>query len=469
MRYTDKAMDKIKAFYNRRNRRLARRDCGIKHNYDRASDDYDWITINGAHVPINKNGTIVGGAEGEFKGEKYTGSKAEKNSEKGSFKLNKSAVKSKTLKKAVSNYEKEHDGQLPGQMEMHDLAYTNLGVARMKARRIQNEYARKYGFFTINHAEQAEWLERKIEEAGPLRDSFDRSDPEWQRWEDNIQKARETLQEHLDDPDYEKHKKDWNKLKGVVEIIDSAKDDAKAFLVNKGKDFKSAEEAGAWIEVSGWVEDPGDDKQNPKEYGTYSNVSIRNMARSFACATAGAIDVFQKKFPKLQAVVTEVALRGMSDGDMGGFDPALCAVEYASGYFSIDMIGRGTRTYEKNVRDGHFPAGTTIDSVPYHEFTHAMEEQFKIYDGNKGKGILGNKRPADVVLERVSKRLNLQPAEAKAKVSIYALREYPERQEYDNAEFLAEALSEAYTSPTPRAVAKAAQEEFEKLYHEIYD
>ena len=57
-------MNSIKRFYKRRNDRLKKRGCDVRFDYDKASEDLQWITINGAHVPINKKGTIVGGAEG---------------------------------------------------------------------------------------------------------------------------------------------------------------------------------------------------------------------------------------------------------------------------------------------------------------------------------------------------------------------------------------------------------------------
>ena len=467
-------MNPIKAFYNRRNDRLKARGAQVRYDYDRPSEDYDWITINGVHTPIDDAGNISGGAGGKFNGKKYTGSKMQRSKKRqekvggGSFKLDKSKIKSKILADAVKKFEKEN-GRLPDQMDMHELAYLNFGIARNKARKIQSEYRSKYGLSSTNYAEHAEAMEERIKKAEENRDTFERDDPEWERWNTQVERGREHLQQYLDDPDYPKHKKEWDKVKSTVELIDSAREDAKAFLVNKGKNFKSAEEAGAWMEVSGWVKEPAEDKKYPKGYGATPTVSIRNMNRDFAVATAEAIGTFQKAFPKFSGVVSEIALRGMGFGDMGGYQPDIGSVEFASGYFSIDTIAHGRACYDHNVGEGHFPKNTTIDSVPYHEFTHAMEEEMYKFDFRKGKNILGDKRPADVVLDRVSRKLNLLPAETKKKVSKYAEREYWQRPEYVNTEFLAEALSEAYTSPTPRPVAVAAREEFEKLYHEVYD
>ena len=449
----------------------------MRFDYSRPSSDYDWITINGVHTPIDESGNIAGGANGKFNGKQYTGSKMQRSKKRqekvggasGGFKLDKSKIKSKSLSKAVEKYAKEHNGELPSQLEMHDLAFLNLGASRMKARKIQNEYNRKYGIFTVNQAEAAEKLEKKIEEAYSLRDSFDKDDPEWERWDESINRAKARLQEHLDDPDYEKHKKDWERVKKVVDLIDSSREDAKAFLVNKGREFKTAEEVGAWLEVSGWVRDLDDNKNDPANYGEYRTVSINRMDTKFAGALAETIGTFQKDYPKLKDVVTEIALRGMEVGDMGGFDPGTDGIEFASGFFSMENIGRANRVYEERAKTGHFPKGTTVESVGHHEFTHAMEAVMERYDARDGKNVLKGMRPADVVLERVCSKLNLIPIEAKVKVSGYALRDYPSRPEYANTEFLAEAMSEAYTSPNPRPVAVAVREEFTRLYHEIYD
>ena len=70
-----KSVDRrIKEFKLRRAERLQQRADSARYDYDRPTDDYDWITIKGQHTPID-DGNIVGGVGGKFKGKKYTGSK----------------------------------------------------------------------------------------------------------------------------------------------------------------------------------------------------------------------------------------------------------------------------------------------------------------------------------------------------------------------------------------------------------
>ena len=70
-----KSIDKrIKEYKLRRANRLLERMDSARYDYDRPTDDYDWITIRGQHTPI-EDGNIAGGIGGKFKGQKYTGTK----------------------------------------------------------------------------------------------------------------------------------------------------------------------------------------------------------------------------------------------------------------------------------------------------------------------------------------------------------------------------------------------------------
>ena len=64
----------ITEYKKRRTNRLLQRADSARYDYDRPTDDYDWITIGGQHTPID-DGHIVGGIGGKFKGKQYTGSK----------------------------------------------------------------------------------------------------------------------------------------------------------------------------------------------------------------------------------------------------------------------------------------------------------------------------------------------------------------------------------------------------------
>lgn len=43
----------------------------VKEHNDADDDDVDWITVNGAHIPLNQNGEAIGGAEGALKGKNF--------------------------------------------------------------------------------------------------------------------------------------------------------------------------------------------------------------------------------------------------------------------------------------------------------------------------------------------------------------------------------------------------------------
>ena len=131
--------------YNRRKKRLARR--GIRLDWERPSEDYDWITINGVHTPIDDGGNIAGGAGGKFKGNKYTGSKMQRSKKRqakvssgSSFKLDKKSIKNKRLLKDVNDYAKAHDGQLPDRETMDEFSSLNFGAARLKLKKVQDAY-----------------------------------------------------------------------------------------------------------------------------------------------------------------------------------------------------------------------------------------------------------------------------------------------------------------------------------------
>ena len=64
----------ITEYRKRRAERILNRMDSARYDYDRPTDDYDWITIKGQHTPID-DGHIVGGIGGKFKGKAYTGSK----------------------------------------------------------------------------------------------------------------------------------------------------------------------------------------------------------------------------------------------------------------------------------------------------------------------------------------------------------------------------------------------------------
>ena len=64
----------ITEYRRRRANRILQRADSARYDYDRPTDDYDWITIKGQHTPID-DGHIVGGVGGKFKGKAYTGSK----------------------------------------------------------------------------------------------------------------------------------------------------------------------------------------------------------------------------------------------------------------------------------------------------------------------------------------------------------------------------------------------------------
>ena len=471
----------IEQFYKRRNRRLKRRGSDVRFDYARPSEDYDWITINGVHTPIDDNGNISGGAGGKFNGKKYTGSKMQRSKKRtervgtGTKKVGVADIKGKGLAKKVQAYMDSHGGEMPDKNTMHSYSYSEYKKARNALEKAREEYSDKYlgvenlveRIERINN--NSEWnrislerWEKTLKEAQTEDDTAEATE-EVEYYKDRIAKNDEKVEELKRDPNYTRHEKDYKRVAECARDVKRAMEDNAQFMFNKGSSFKSPEEVGAYLDASGWFEPiTEDDIINRRMTRAY----IGDMNINFAVSVADAVDSFGKDFPKMKEVCRSIGTGNPGNGIVGYYSDGSHDIEFSDTYVSKERYAEEKRDYQASVRSGHFPKGTDIGSSAHHEFTHAMENRMQRDDK---KNVLDGKSPSTVVLERVQDKLNDHSIFFKEKVSRYAAKEYPAFPEWKDAEFLAEAMSEAYTSKAPRDIARAVREEFTKLYHEIYD
>ena len=234
-------------------------------------------------------------------------------------------------------------------------------------------------------------------------------------------------------------------------------------MYNKGNGFRSTAEVGAYVESTGWVSEvTAEDILNRKK----TNVHIDSMSLEFAVPFANAIDTFSNSFPKMSDVCSAVFTDYLERGAIGCYSDDSHVVSFGANYVAKGEYAKGSAEYRRFASTGQFPKGTELGSTAYHEITHAMENRMKRDDK---KNALDGREPSTIILERVQDKLNDHDIFFKRKVSLYAEREYWGQPEWKDAEFLAEAMAEAYTSKTPRPIAVAVREEWEKLYHEVYD
>jgi len=239
-------------------------------------------------------------------------------------------------------------------------------------------------------------------------------------------------------------------------------------MYNKGDKFTDASEVAAYIDASGWTEPVS--KNDVLYWRKSSNVSIEDMDIRFAVPLANAVETFKGEFPKLTNVASKIRTNFLGPSVLGSYDTDSHEVEFSNQHVSKYHYEEGLNKFKDSIASKFHPPGTDIGYTAYHELVHAMEERMYLDDHDyHGKNVLGSKRPSDVILERVQNKLNDHSLFFKEKVSGYAARTYAGYPERENMEFLAEAMSEAYTSKTPREIAVAVREEFTKLYHEIYD
>lgn len=73
------------------------------------ADDVDWITVNGAHIPLDDDGIAKAG--GDLKGKKFSKAKSEKKTKKGSIPKQPAECKNKISKSQQARYAKAPEGQ----------------------------------------------------------------------------------------------------------------------------------------------------------------------------------------------------------------------------------------------------------------------------------------------------------------------------------------------------------------------
>lgn len=242
------------------------------------------------------------------------------------------------------------------------------------------------------------------------------------------------------------------------------------------KDIKTVEDANDYLRAKGYF--------GEGSFDVDEKVNLEGMETDLAVSTAQHIDGMFRDYPFLKGHAEGVLCLGKKDGFHKYEDRIVYA--YASGrkvVFSKDYYGDGSQiksSFADDVEGRYSPKGVDHNSIVDHEFTHVME-----YALNEK---LGKKRASDIVMRRVAQRFfNLASPEdvrpeheydVRSKVSRYSVENYGTKKDENgnlkyknygmNTEFLAEAISEARCSKTPREVAVMAMEEFNKLAKEVF-
>ena len=180
-----------------------------------------------------------------------------------------------------------------------------------------------------------------------------------------------------------------------------------------------------------------------------------------------SMDGMFEKYPMLKGCASELDSTMLRPGVYAQVDPRSNVLTLSTSYFGERGEEALKYAWAKDEKASFHPRGLGYESIMTHELTHSLEN--KINAGNSG-----GKRAADIVMERVSKRLYGDDGidhsgDIRKSVSGYAADNKGTRgnTEYGaNTEFLAEAMSEAMSSRSPRKVAKMVQEELEGLMKE---
>ena len=465
-------MDHVKDFYNRRNERMARRGKDLRFDYDRPSDDYDWITINGVHTPIDDAGNIAGGAGGKFTGKKYTGTKMQRSKKRATKTSGGGLSTAATVRKHSDHFEKrleawkkKNKGNEPDKDALHTISCDAYREAFRDFKREREEFNKCSAYSGGNlalavaeHERAIEHLEKEMAEDTSGATGYKRS----------IEQYKRIIERTKEDSNYESDKKVYDKMMAAASALEEARVDASEYMYNKGENFKNASEAKAYLEASGWLTTYNTSFMLRFNRNSLSDINISKGSMKSIASITNAVEAYKTDFPNMKEVIGGLGIVPMKDNSYGHCKYGN-TVELSEKYFEPQRLNGfdAKSEYEHDVKSGFHPKGTTLYSVAYHEIAHAMDHKMV---SNDKKGVLQGAMPSEVVFKRVFEKLGggRYEEEFKESVSRYAERTYPSDPKQDYVEFFAEAMCEAYCSENPRDVARAVREEFTNLYHEIY-
>lgn len=242
------------------------------------------------------------------------------------------------------------------------------------------------------------------------------------------------------------------------------------------KDIKTVEDANDYLRAKGYF--------GEGSFDVDEKVNLEGMKTDLAVSTAQHIDGMFRDYPFLKGYAESVLCLGKKDGFHEYKDRVVYAYAQGRGVvFSKDYYEDGGKIksgYAVDVEGQFHPKGVDHNSLVDHEFAHVMEHAINEK--------LGSEKASDIVMRRVAQRFfNLASPEdvrpeheydVRSKVSRYSVENYGTEKDENgnlkyknygmNTEFLAEAISEARCSKTPREVAAMAMEEFNKLAKEVF-
>lgn len=200
-------------------------------------------------------------------------------------------------------------------------------------------------------------------------------------------------------------------------------------------------------------------KQQIYKKGTYPPFLPRDPY--IAGETAKSIMMVFDKFPRLKGWAN--GIQPMSMYDVGRYPNYYAQtilnnpwgkglIEYNPNRFAaLDCI---KHSYEKDVKSGFHPKGTQWQSIIVHKYGHVIDEF--LTKNNAASSTVKNF--SDYIFSDVCKMDGKSPDEIKSLLSRYANN--------DHAEFFAEAIAEALTSPHPRKTAVLVLQETEQFMND---
>ena len=363
--------------------------------------------------------------------------------------------------------------------KLNDKKYGHYGYEGYEWEAFTDDERRKIvkDYFKLQEdVRKAEHDFHEVEAEVERRDSMRRIERAIKDSDARIEQYEQKLRE-VDDPNIEA------KLKRAEKNYEKTIAQYDRGVLNK---FKSVEDCEFASDVTDYLRAKGYFVGERGKFDADIDVNLDDMTTDYAKKIGGQIEKVFTDYPQFTGLIKGVDCHDMTNepfmDNVYGYSQPSNGGKVSLNYAYFKPGGYIEKSYDKCVNDNFHPPGTTYESIVDHEFTHSMENI--INDRlNKGRPV-GGQRAADIVMRRVQERLDGSYNKGnedfyRLQVSEYALKNQGLERDADgklirvntayggNTEWLAEAMAEARTSKSPRDIAVAVREEFEKLMREV--
>lgn len=436
-------------------------------HYDAYNDKPSaWITLEeGQHVPLDENGIALGGAGGWAKGKDFSHamtSEKKREWEKQGW----SPENSRERLEADRQASRKEAGALYDEFELRKFKY------EMLKRSVKSER---------EDVERRKQLLADVEKDPSICKQFGYSRPE---------DFKRVLLEDLKfyEEERKKHEaglpvaeREYNDIRERYWREQIKRNAATRELFKSAEDCKTAKDVQDYLRAKEFFGKSEDDPQERDGRVYFEEGEIDDPA---AVEMAKNVDKFIEEFPFMRDRLDGMECSRHTQQRIGTYayvDSDGTKFKMCPDFWRLEE--KIARAWEEDVKEKFHPPGVSYAAIPLHEYTHAMEHVV-----NRRLG--GDKRASDIVMERVCRRLNggkysdNDQIPVWMAVSKYCYEQNPgvglmygrdgkpygynEVKEYGrNTEWLAESMSEALGSKTPRKIARMCKEEFDKLVKEV--